>query len=169
MSVTLPGGTTRDDALAAYHTLVAELRDVEHWRRLVAARLDLAVAAVTDIDDLALHPAQGGLPPDDLRALLGIPHGADACEEAAALVRLRTALARLDTYAAALRPGVVAAARAAGVPAARMAVVGAPRSAPSRTKTSRTATSPATPGGAVTPIRAGRRPRLVPPPRPASP
>ena len=56
MSVTLPGGTTRDDALAAYHTLVAELRDVEHWRRLVAARLDLAVAAVTDIDDLAAHP-----------------------------------------------------------------------------------------------------------------
>lgn len=163
MSVTLPGGTTRDDALAAYHTLVAELRDVEHWRRLVAARLDLAVAAVTDIDDLALHPLEAACPPEtDLRGLLGIPHGQDAGTEAAALVRLRAALAELDAYAGALRPGVVAAARAAGVPAARMAAVGRPQPAPSRTTASRTA-----PSGTVTPIGAARRPRLVPPPRPA--
>jgi hypothetical protein len=42
--------------------VMALLRDAEHWRRLVAARLDLAVAAVTDIDDLVEipHVAGGG-------------------------------------------------------------------------------------------------------------
>src|SRR5689334_2260196 len=38
---------TRRDQLA----LLLELREVEHWRRLVAARLDLAVAAVAAVDE----------------------------------------------------------------------------------------------------------------------
>lgn len=137
MSVTLPGTTVRPgpdgdgpddgceghaagDARDTYHRLVAELRDVEHWRRLVAARLDLAVAAVADIDEPVGHPVDGATPPPtDLRGLLGIRTGDGACAEAAGLVRLRTVLADLDAYARALRPGVAAAARAAGVPRAR--------------------------------------------------
>lgn len=172
MSVTLPGGTTRDDALDTYHQLVAELRDVEHWRRLVAARLDLAVAAVTDIDELASHPLPGGCPPPvDLRGLLGIPHVEDACTEAAVLLRLRAALDELDAYACALRPGVSAAARAAGVPRARMAVAPArPTNPPSRTRASRAASGTRrTPRLATAENGVERfRPRLVPPPRPAA-
>lgn len=61
--------------------VIAQLRDAEHWRRLVAARLDLAIAAVTDIDDLPevrvsprdasprVRPPRDGSPRD------GSPHG----------------------------------------------------------------------------------------------
>ncbi|NLT55050.1 MAG: hypothetical protein GXX79_10915 [Actinomycetales bacterium] len=43
--------------------VIAQLRDAEHWRRLVAARLDLAVAAVADIDDLVdIQEIAGGGP-----------------------------------------------------------------------------------------------------------
>lgn len=123
----------RDDVLDRYHALVAVLRDVEHWRRLVAARLDLAVAAVTDIDDLvpALPGGWGaaGGPPDGLRGLIGLPHAEDACTEAAALLRLRAVLGQLDAYAAALRPVVAQAGQDAGLPPvpARPHLVPAPR------------------------------------------
>lgn len=110
------GPRARDEASDAYHHLVAVLRDVEHWRRLAAARLDLAVAAVTDIDDLVPLACPGGCPPPaDLRGLLGIPHGADACDEAAVLLRLRAVVAQLDAYATALRPLVRRAGHAAGL------------------------------------------------------
>jgi hypothetical protein len=46
------GITTLDEAEAARDRATCRLRDAEHWRRLVEARLDLAVAAVADIDDL---------------------------------------------------------------------------------------------------------------------
>ncbi len=109
-------GAPWDEAPGADHDLVAELRDVDHWRRLVAARLDLAVAAVTDVDELA-GPAAGGFPPPSgLRRLVGLPPGEQAGAEVAVLPRLRSALAALDAYAAALRPRVGDAVRASPVP-----------------------------------------------------
>ena len=58
--------------------LVRELREVEHWRRLVAARLDLAVAAVTSIDEPCARPLPSGVPcqrpiaSDPTRSLKGV-------------------------------------------------------------------------------------------------
>jgi hypothetical protein len=95
-----------DDAVCAHQRHLAQLREAEHWRRLVAARLDLAVAAVTDIDDLG-----GALPSvtvEALRGLLGVP-GRTRCptgtllDESARLVGLRAALAELDAYTEAVR------------------------------------------------------------------
>lgn len=86
------------------HDLLAQLREVDHWRRLVAARLDLAVAAVTAIDE----PSGGnGLPvgalPPGLREILGLPACEAALPEAAVLLRLREAQRDLDEYARTLR------------------------------------------------------------------
>lgn len=104
MTVTTGPGAALEDALRRRHDLVAELRDVEHWRRLVAARLDLAVAAVTSLDE----PAPRALPaapalPCSLRTMIGLPTCEDALGETAVLERLRDALRDLDAYAAALR------------------------------------------------------------------
>jgi hypothetical protein len=91
---------TRRDQLA----LLAELREVEHWRRLLAARLDLAVAAVAAVDepivrDLPAAPA----PPFGLRELVGLDAPGSASRELALLLRLRAAQRDLDAYAGALR------------------------------------------------------------------
>lgn len=88
-----------DDALGEHRAALARLRATEHWRRLVAARLDLAVAAVTDIDDL--DDDLDGVTPATLRGLLGVPgHDACACAdllaESGRLVDLRKVLDRLD-------------------------------------------------------------------------
>jgi hypothetical protein len=95
-----------DEKRRRRHELLAQLRDVDHWRRLVAARLDLAVAAVTSIDepdgdfpDLAV----AGILPPGLREILGLPECAQALPEAAVLLRLRAAQRDLDEYARALR------------------------------------------------------------------
>jgi hypothetical protein len=90
--------------LTRQRDLVAQLRDVEHWRRLTAARLDLAIAAVTDIEELSVR----ALPhhrtaPADLRGQIGIPSAGQALPEATAVIRLRAVLADLESYAAALR------------------------------------------------------------------
>jgi hypothetical protein len=92
-----------DELLARQRALLAELRDVDHWRRLAAARLDLAVAAVTDIDELAGRPVPCiRLAPHGLRSLVGIPDVGEVLPETAVLLRLRAVLEELETYAAAL-------------------------------------------------------------------
>lgn len=104
MAVTAETGGPLDELLARQQALSAELREVEHWRRLVAARLDLAVAAVTDIDELAVRALpRAPLPPYGLRALLGIPPGEQALTETAILLRLPGVLADLEAYAEQLR------------------------------------------------------------------
>jgi hypothetical protein len=74
--------------------LLTQLRAVDHWRRLVAARLDLAIAAVAALEE----PAVPGL-----RDLLGLPAPGTAQPEAALLLRLRAAQRELDAHAVALR------------------------------------------------------------------
>jgi hypothetical protein len=94
-----------DEIPQARRQLLMELREVNHWRRLVAARLDLAVAAVADLAE----PASRDLPctpelPSDLRTLVGLGHDSDdRCAQAAVLERLRAVLDDLDAYALALR------------------------------------------------------------------
>jgi len=95
-----------DEKRRRRHDLLAQLREVDHWRRLVAARLDLAVAAVTSIDEpdgQRLDASIAGSLPPDLREMLGLPECAEALPEASALLRLRAALRDLDEYARALR------------------------------------------------------------------
>ena len=83
---------------------LTQLRRVEHWRRLVAARLDLAVAAVTEIDEPSLVIAAAHQhAPEGLCHLLGLPHGDGALAETAVLTQLRAVLDDLDACAAALR------------------------------------------------------------------
>lgn len=95
-----------DGALDEHRAALAHLRQTEHWRRLVAARLDLAVAAVTDIDDPGVNLAS--ISTQSLRSLLGVPdHAADAdallLSESARLVGLRQALTELDARLALAR------------------------------------------------------------------
>ncbi|MFN8078955.1 MAG: hypothetical protein U0Q19_05255 [Kineosporiaceae bacterium] len=95
--------------LGAHHSsddatrISAELREVEYWRRLVAARLDLAVAAVTSLDEPVVRelPSVPRLP-CNLRRLVGLPQG-DARGEVGVLEQLRGVLHDLDSYALALR------------------------------------------------------------------
>jgi hypothetical protein len=104
MSVAAEADLPLDELLARQQALAAELRDVEHWHRLAAARLDLAVAAVTDIDELTGPPVPcTRLAPYALRTRVGIPDTRHALPETAALLRLRSVLEELDTYATALR------------------------------------------------------------------
>jgi len=89
--------------------LLAQLREVDHWRRLVAARLDLAVAAVTSIDEPDAERYEAGTTgvvgslPEGLREILRLPECAQALPEASMLLRLRAAQRDLDEYARALR------------------------------------------------------------------
>lgn len=92
-----------DEKRRRRHDLLAQLREVDHWRRLVAARLDLAVAAVTAIDEPSAESADGGPLPQGLREILGLPACDQALPEAAMLMRLRAAQRDLDEYARALR------------------------------------------------------------------
>jgi hypothetical protein len=99
---------TRRDQLA----LLLELREVEHWRRLVAARLDLAVAAVAAVDEPVVRDLPAApVPPFGLRELLGLEAPGTAREEVALLLRLREVQRDLDAYACALRGQVRAATR----------------------------------------------------------
>ncbi len=105
-----PGRSSRGTALRHDRTrreqlaLLAEIRKVEHWRRLVAARLDLAVAAVAAVDEPAVRSlAPAPVPRSGLRELLGLTAPGAADEGVALLVRLREAQRDLDAYARALR------------------------------------------------------------------
>ncbi|MDQ1295090.1 MAG: hypothetical protein QG608_2975 [Actinomycetota bacterium] len=104
MSLAAQADQTLDELRARQEALISELRDVDHWRRLVEARLDLAVAAVTCIDELALRRLPPtGAPPCELHALLGIPSGTEALAETSVLVRLRETLRVLGEYSAELQ------------------------------------------------------------------
>jgi hypothetical protein len=92
------------ELLTRQRDLLAQLRDVEHWHRLTAARLDLAIAAVTDIDELSVRAlSYHRSAPSDLHGQIGIPAAGQALPEAAAVIRLRRVLSDLESYAAALR------------------------------------------------------------------
>ncbi len=105
MSVATGRGSTLDEIQDERVRLLAELRDVDHWRRLVSARLDLAVAAVAGPDepisrDLPFTPAL----PTGLRSLVGLCADPSVqLTEVACLEPLRTVLDDLDCYALALR------------------------------------------------------------------
>jgi hypothetical protein len=107
MAITAVGAVVPlDEKRRRQHDLLAQLREVDHWRRLVTARLDLAVAAVTSIDEPDPdrgHPAVAVGLPADLREILGLPDCQQALPEAAVLLRLRAAQRDLDEYARALR------------------------------------------------------------------
>jgi hypothetical protein len=97
-------GDGREAACRSRLALLGELREVDHWRRLVAARIDLAVAAVAAIDE----PVVRSLPtapavPFGLRELLGLAPPGLARGETDVLLRLRTVQRDLDGYARALR------------------------------------------------------------------
>lgn len=84
--------------------LLAELRDVDHWRRLVAARIDLAVAALAAIDEPVVRNLPAAPPvPYGLRELLGLAPQGLARGEADVLLRLRAVQRDLDAYGRALR------------------------------------------------------------------
>ncbi|MDQ1288062.1 MAG: hypothetical protein QG622_1627 [Actinomycetota bacterium] len=104
MAIAAGAVVTLDEKRRRRHDLLAQLREVDHWRRLVTARLDLAVAAVTAIDEPTGDTAfpTVALPPG-LREILGLPVCQAALPEATVLVRLRQAQLQLDEYANALR------------------------------------------------------------------
>jgi hypothetical protein len=97
--------------LAQHHRgLLAAQRDIHHWRRLLLARIDLAVATVADLEE-PLPPPNGDsfacvcTPPPGLRDLLGIARldaVDDRLAETALLIRLRQALAEVEGYSAVL-------------------------------------------------------------------
>ena len=91
-----------------HRELVCAQREAEHWHRLVAARIDLAVASVADLDEPhcmdAVAAGTACTPPSGLRDLLGIPRGdsrpADSrLSETRLLPQLRRALHELGSYA----------------------------------------------------------------------
>jgi hypothetical protein len=102
----------RDEIRRDQLALLLELREVEHWRRLVAARLDLAVAAVAAVDEPVVRTLPAApVPPFGLRELLGLGSPGTALAEVALLLRLREVQRDLDAYACALRGQVRAATR----------------------------------------------------------
>jgi hypothetical protein len=92
------------EELAGHHRgLVAAQRDICHWRRLINARIDLAVAAVADLEEPMAPPNAASYacpctPPPGLRDLLGIARLDDRLAETALLIQLRRALAEVETY-----------------------------------------------------------------------
>jgi hypothetical protein len=90
--------------LADHHRqLLAAQRAVDHWRRLITARIDLAVASVADLEEprtpVAASYGHPCLPPSGLRDLLGIARLDERLGETTLLMRLRSALADLAGYA----------------------------------------------------------------------
>ena len=86
--------------------LLAAQREVDHWRRLILARIDLAVASVADLGDLLVPPNAASYgspctPPPGLRDLLGIARLEELDErlgETTLLMQLRRALQELAAY-----------------------------------------------------------------------
>jgi hypothetical protein len=93
--------TDPEETAQRHREVLAQLRSLDYWRRLVGARLDLAVAAVADIDDEAL--IDDGLVGDSLRELVGIPRLDGRLAESAKLVLLREVLKDLDAVRDRLR------------------------------------------------------------------
>jgi hypothetical protein len=111
VTVTAQAGTSLDDLVERQRELVTQLREVDYWRRLVLARLDLAIAAVTDIDELSGRSARVMIPPFGLREIIGIPDPDRATEDASTLLPLREVLTELDKYRDQLRHEVHLASR----------------------------------------------------------
>jgi hypothetical protein len=93
--------------LATHHRgLLAAQREVGHWRRLINARIDLAVASVADLEEPrppdATSYGDPCVPPPGLRDLLGIARLDDRLGETTLLLRLRRALDDLAEYAGTL-------------------------------------------------------------------
>jgi hypothetical protein len=100
-------GDGREATCRSRLELLAELREVDHWRRLVAARIDLAVAAVAAIDEPVVRSLPAAPPvPFGLREMLGLPPHGRARGETELLLRLRAVQRDLDAYARALRAAV---------------------------------------------------------------
>src|SRR3954463_13903626 len=58
-----------------HRDLLLQMRYADHWRRVIAARLDLCVAAVADLEELSVDDLQLDhtcSPPGGLRMLAGI-------------------------------------------------------------------------------------------------
>lgn len=84
--------------------LLAELRTVNHWRRLLNARLDLAVAAVTHLEEPPVRELEHAPTLPALHDLVGLPQGSPPpVAEIATIENLHAALDDLDCYALALR------------------------------------------------------------------
>jgi hypothetical protein len=104
------------EQLCEHHRrMVAALRHADHWHRLVNARIDLAVASVTDLGDL--QPPQGAAAyafsidtPQGLRALIGMARNDLRLNESTVLTQLRSVLIELDHYIDHLRAVAAAAA-----------------------------------------------------------
>lgn len=90
-----------DETAQRHREVLAQLRTLDYWRRLVNARLDLAVAAVADIDDDVL--IDDGIVGDSLRELVGIPRLDGRLAESAKLVLLGAVLKDLDAVRDRLR------------------------------------------------------------------
>ena len=90
----------------AHRDLLAAQREVDHWRRLIMARIDLAVASVAELEDLLVPPNAASYgspctPPPGLRDLLGIARLDELDErlgETSLLMQLRRALDDLAVY-----------------------------------------------------------------------
>jgi hypothetical protein len=95
-----------DELTANHRGLLAAQREVDHWRRLILARIDLAVASVADLEDLLMPPNAASYgspctPPAGLRELLGIARLEELDErldETTLLMQLRRALTELALY-----------------------------------------------------------------------
>jgi len=90
-----------DQLTEQHRALVAAQRDVDHWRRLILARIDLAVASVADLDEPLAPPGLYGTlanPPTGLRRLIGIAPTDVRAGEGGLLIRLRAALEELTRY-----------------------------------------------------------------------
>lgn len=111
MTVTTQAETSLDDLVERQRELVTQLREVDYWRRLVLARLDLAIAAVTDIDELSGRSARVTIPPFGLREIIGIPDPEQATEDVSTLIPLREVLIELERYRDRLRHEVRLASR----------------------------------------------------------
>jgi hypothetical protein len=91
-----------------HRRMVAALRHADHWHRLIGARIDLAVAAVTEMDDLRSPAPAGtyafaGAPPEGLRELVGMGGSDRRLHDSTLLTQLRTAMCALDGYRDELR------------------------------------------------------------------
>jgi hypothetical protein len=92
------------EELAEHHReMVIAQREVNHWHRLITARIDLAVASVADLEEPVPLPNAAGYgtgcaPPPGLRDLLGIARLDDRLGETTMLMPLRRALAELEDY-----------------------------------------------------------------------
>lgn len=105
-----------------HRSMMAALRQADHWHRLITSRIDLAVACVADVGELeGPHDAASYSfdcpPPQGLRELVGITSGDVRLHETGMLMRLRSALSELDAYIEYLREVT---AEAANVIAARV-------------------------------------------------